>query len=142
MKYLFSIIILCSAQALIAQYVTDSSPTMNAYIEQIAYQSEEVIYSEVHISFEANTINHIKIDSLIQGEVEITIAYLQNDTVVHYNKSVASTPMAKVPANFFVIKRTGIKEEGKYDMQVFIKDINAPSNTYSFSEAVEFKKVE
>lgn len=142
MKYLFSIIILCSAQALIAQYVTDSSPTMNAYIEQIAYQSEEVIYSEVHISFEANTINHIKIDSLIQGEVEITIAYLQNDTVVHYNKSVASTPMAKVPANFFVIKRTGIKEEGKYDMQVFIKDINAPSNTYSFNEAVEFKKVE
>ena len=49
--------------------------SLNVYVEQIGYQSESMLYSEVHLSFEGNTINHIKIDSLLKGEVEVTMKW-------------------------------------------------------------------
>ena len=63
MKYLFSLMLLLSGLALHAQMVGDA-PQLNVYVEQIGYQSESLIYSEVHLSFEGNTINHVKVDSL------------------------------------------------------------------------------
>ena len=111
MRYIISFLFPLFINGLYAQQLPDS-PKLSAYIEQVAYQAEGRPYSEVHLSIDANTINHTQIDSFIQGELEITIAYLQNDTVVHFNKSVVSTPLTKTPTNFFIIKRTGIAKPG------------------------------
>jgi GWxTD domain-containing protein len=135
MKYILSISLFLFMQSMVAQVVLDT-PKLQAHIKQVAYQSESLAYSEVHLSIEANTINHTLKDSLLQGSVEITIAYLQNDTVVHYNKSVVNTPLSKTPTNFFVIKRTGIKAAGDYDMQVLIQDLSSASNSLLYNEKI------
>jgi GWxTD domain-containing protein len=138
MRYIISFLFPLFINGLYAQQLPDS-PKLSAYIEQVAYQAEGRPYSEVHLSIDANTINHTQIDSLIQGELEITIAYLQNDTVVHFNKSVVSTPLTKTPTNFFVIKRTGIAKPGEYDMQIFIKDLKNTSNTLNRNEKINIR---
>ena len=140
MKYFFSLMLLLSGLALHAQMVGDA-PQLNVYVEQIGYQSESLIYSEVHLSFEGNTINHVKVDSLLKGEVEVTIAYMQNDTVIHYNKSVVSTPLSITPTNFFIIKRTGIGKPGVYDMKVIVKDLNDQNNLFNHNERITVKSV-
>ena len=140
MKYFFSLMLLLCSLALNAQMVGDA-PQLNVYVEQIGYQSESLIYSEVHLSFEGNTINHVKVDSLLKGEVEVTIAYMQNDTVIHYNKSVVSTPLSITPTNFFIIKRTGISKPGVYDMKVIVKDLNDQNNLFNHNERITLKSV-
>ena len=138
MRYIISFLFPLFINGLYAQQLPDS-PKLSVYIEQVAYQAEGRPYSEVHLSIDANTINHTQIDSFIQGELEITIAYLQNDTVVHFNKSVVSTPLTKTPTNFFIIKRTGIAKPGEYDMQIFIKDLKNTSNTFNRNEKINIK---
>jgi GWxTD domain-containing protein len=138
MKRFTLLYLLCIATSVFGQ-LTIKPSMLEVYLEERTYQSEQTLYSEVHLAFNGNTINYLtQPDSTIQGALEITIAYLQNDTVVTYNKSISQTPMVYTPSDFFVIKRTAIPATGKYTLKVLVQDLNNAENLFTATSEVYY----
>lgn len=118
-----------------------SAKSVQAFLSYTTFNSpEEGPYVETYLSIAANSINFVKKENgKFQGKVEITLIFKQNDSIVSHKKLNLNSPevedSAKTYFSFLDVQRF-ILPNGKYDLELKLKDLNSDKNSISATDEV------
>lgn len=114
--------------------------SLEAYFMYNTYHSPNGPYIETYISTIGNSAVFVKNDNAkFQAEVEITIIFYKNNEVFTYTKQNLKSPEVndslQGKPNFLDVQRIPL-ENGIYNLQIIIKDVNSPGDTYNYSDII------
>ena len=108
---------------------------LDANISFATFKSGETPYVEVYLHV-IGTTAHYKLlsDSIKQAQVEVVVLFRQNSDIVKFDKYILNSPAGIKSEDFFDVKRYGL-EEGAYDLEVSVKDLNQEGNARQYSQS-------
>ncbi len=115
-----------ASQALDASvaYATFKSPPNKSFVE-------------VYLNIMGTTVNHQHLDSLTQqAAVEILILIKKENAIVTFEKYILNGPASKYRLDFMDVRRIGL-DDGSYQMEVEIQDMNDSTNFVSYDGEFE-----
>jgi GWxTD domain-containing protein len=119
---------------------TANATSLETYFHYAGFYSPQGSYIETYISTIGRTATFIKKDNGYQAEVEITMLFKQNDSIRKFEKYVVKSPVIEDSAssrpNFLDVQRISI-EQGVYDFEMIIQDVNRPTNVYTFRDTID-----
>ena len=96
------------------------------------FTTTEQPYVEIYLHVLGASVQKIVVnDSLFQSKVEVVTVFKQNGDIVKFDKYLLESPVSKNIVNFYDIKRYGL-ENGKYDLEVSVRDINNAASARVF----------
>ncbi|MFK7946811.1 MAG: GWxTD domain-containing protein [Saprospiraceae bacterium] len=124
----------------VSAYSLDINFTTNTF------KGKEKNYVEFYMQVVGNTVHFKTIDSTkMQGGVEVTLLFKQGDKIINFDKYTLNSPTFDQfnlkTLNFIDVKRYPL-DNGKYDLEIKVKDINKEDNVFSTSHklAINYSK--
>ncbi|MFO7790277.1 MAG: GWxTD domain-containing protein [Bacteroidota bacterium] len=114
--------------------------SLEAYFHYADFYSPGGTYIETYLSTVGRTATFSKTDNGYQANIEITMLFKQNDSIKEFNKYVVNSPVIKdstdARPNFVDVQRIPI-EQGVYNLELIIKDLNRPTNVYTIRDTID-----
>ncbi|NLA25287.1 MAG: hypothetical protein GX879_10010, partial [Bacteroidales bacterium] len=116
---------------------------LEAYFMYSTYFSPEGAYVDTYISTIGNSAVFVENENgNYQAEIEITIIFYKNAEIETFTKQVLKSPeisdTLQSKPNFLDVQRIALNT-GVYNMQLTIKDLNAPEEVYNFTDIINIK---
>lgn len=95
-------------------------------------------YAEIyfHIVGRSNTFVPVNEDSTLwQSAVEVIVLFKKGERIVKYDKFQLNSPKSETIIDFLDLKRYAL-ENGRYDLEVIVEDVNKKGNTSEFKESI------
>ena len=124
---------------LIGQFVKASEENFNldVSVTYATFTTTEQPYVEIYLHILGPSIQKVMVeDSLFQSKVEVVTIFKQEGNIIKFDKYILESPASKSVLNFYDIKRYGL-ENGDYDLEVAVRDINSPENARVFKTPVK-----
>ena len=118
-----------------------SSMALDASVTYTTFHSPQTNYVEVNIFILGETVTYIPTESdtaFAQAGVEVVVLFKQNDQIIKFDKYNLSSPINSNFANFVDLKRYGL-DNGNYDIEVSVQDLNDSENATKYSGKLEIK---
>jgi GWxTD domain-containing protein len=115
------------------------SQSLESYFHYAVFNSPQGPYLETYLSTIGETVVFAEKDNAFQAEIEVTLIFKQNDSVIQFEKYILKSPLLsnleeKRP-NFLDQQRIPIKS-GDYNFEIQIQDINSELNPYKLNETL------
>lgn len=106
---------------------------LDASVTYATFNSTAGKYLEVYLHVVGQTVEFVPIDSL-QGQamVDVIILFKQGGEIQKFDKFRLKSPVSSSPLNFVDMKRY-LLDNGTYELEVSVEDINREGNARSFS---------
>ena len=118
-----------------------NAKNLEANFQYFNFQNDNGInYIETYLSFLSTELNYKKINSEeFQGSILINIIIKQGDKVNHIDKYLFNTPILKdtLTTQYFIDKQIIALNNGTYELNIDLKDINSNKNTISASTSLK-----
>ncbi len=89
-------------------------------------------YVEIYLHILGASVEKVFVnDSVFQSKVEVVTIFKQGESIVKFDKYILESPLTSGVINFFDLKRYGL-ENGTYELEVTVRDINKPENARVF----------
>lgn len=94
-------------------------------------------FVEVYLNVMGTTVNHKTLDSLsYQASVEVLILVKKSEKIVTFEKYILNGPLSEHPLDFMDVRRISL-EDGIYDLEVEIQDMNDSTNHVAYTGKFE-----
>ena len=123
----------------ILSFFQASTSALDASITYATFKSPETNYVEINLFLMGNTVNHVRTvadTSLFQSGVEVIILFKQNDEIIKFDKYNLQSPVSPNIENFVDLKRYSL-ENGDYDLEVSVQDLNDATNVTKYSGKIQ-----
>ncbi len=125
MKKFLSLILLLSLSSF-------SSSALDTNISFSTFKSKTAGYVEVYLQVVGSTVEFAPFqDSLFQANVEVVILFKQKGEIIKFDKYLLNSPSVDAPIDFVDMKRYAL-ENGEYEIEVSVRDVNAIENEKSY----------
>jgi GWxTD domain-containing protein len=110
---------------------------LDASLSVASFDSSDKPYAELQFHFVGKTLQYKMLRDTFhwQASAEIVILFKQNEKIIQFDKYILEGPIVAGPQNFFDIKRYGL-EQGAYDLEVSITDVNKPLSKKIFNQKI------
>lgn len=103
-------------------------------VSYTTFKSGNKQFVEVNLFVVGNSLVYNIIDSTQQqAAVEVLMLVKQGETILQYEKYVLNGPITRGQPDFLDMKRF-VLPEGKYELEVTVKDVNKPEDVTNFKE--------
>ena len=101
------------------------------------FKGKEKNYVEFYMQVVGTSVHFKTVDSTkMQSGVEVTLLFKQNDKIINFDKYTLNSPVFDQfnlkTLNFIDVKRYPL-ENGTYDLEIKVRDINKEDNVFSTS---------
>ena len=108
---------------------------LDANIAFATFKSSSGPYLEVYLQVVGSTVGFEALpDSTVQARLEVVILFKQKGVIVKFDKYLLSSPVCRVPQDFFDVKRYSL-QPGAYDIEVSVEDVNSPGNARRYEKS-------
>lgn len=108
---------------------------LDASISYATFKGQNDNYIEVYLHIVGATAGFVPVtDSTSQATLDVVILFRQQDQIVKFDKYRLSSPAFKHPENFVDLKRYTL-ENGDYEIEVSIEDVNQTDNSKHYQAA-------
>lgn len=102
------------------------------------FSKEQGPYFETYLNILGSTVSFVKTDQGKQGSIEVSIAFLQNDTIRSFKKYNLLSPVVGdtgATPNFIDVQRFALAK-GEYKLELKVKDNNSVNPGFSYEELI------
>ena len=106
---------------------------LDASISYATFKGQSANYIEVYLHIAGGTVEFVPAtDSTVQASLDVVILFKQGDQIIKFDKYRLSSPVFDGPADFVDLKRYTL-DNGKYEIDVSIEDLNRPDNAKKYN---------
>ncbi len=117
--------------------LTYFSNAMDASLSFATFKSPGQNYVEVYLHVVGNSVAFVeKADSMSQAAVEVIVLFKIDGKIHKFDKFKLNSPLSAFPIDFIDQKRYGL-ENGKYELEVSIQDLNKEDNAKKYNAEVD-----
>ena len=116
-----------------------SISALDASITFATFKSPQTNYVEINLFIVGSTVNYISLkrdSSLAQASVEVLVLFKQQGEIIKFDKYNLKSPINGFQESFVDLKRYGL-ENGNFDLEISVKDLNDETNVVKYSGKIE-----
>ena len=122
--------------SLLIFFFVQNTFALDASVSYASFKTPSQNYIEVYLKLVGNTLDYEMIDSLsYQATVEIIMILRKEDAIVKYDKYNLRSPITQKTVDFVDLKRFAL-ENGNYDLEVSIRDVNKIGSGKTFKNTI------
>ncbi len=117
-------------------FFLNCSFAIDGSVSYATFKANDKNLVEVYLHIVGQTVTFVSKDSVnYVASVEVTIIFSVEDSVKQFKKYVLNTPETTTLINFIDQKRF-VLENGSYDLEVTLKDVNTPANIAKYNTKI------
>ncbi len=121
---------------------SDEIQHLDVSVTYASFKTPDQPYVEIYLHILGASVNKVIVeDSLFQSKVEVVTIFKQGENIVKFDKYILESPVSADVINFYDIKRYGL-ENGDYNLEVTVRDINSLENARVFKTLIKIDYVD